>query len=277
MTHTRTTEVVDQILRSGYATISLVSNEAQLTQQVIEKASEFFRLPINQKLGARASDNNHGYRTIGLEYSQVSTRPDLNESFSIWGFHKPEALAPNAATLARSLQSWHLELAPLVEEVLLALRHKLFPTGQSDSISSIESSYAQINHYGPIDAQIDRPFLQDTHEDGHLITLLTTEQAGLEVSRSDEGPFQPITPGLDFLLIMPGSALTAVSGGAISPLYHRVRNLKLRSRYSLMYFANPSLLRPVYGWSQIDEAGVDLGPAIAAKPNQFGLPEVPRA
>jgi len=70
------------------------------------------------------------------------------------------------------------------------------------------ASYIQVNYYEP--AQHSRDMLQDGHEDGHLITLVTANSPGLEIQIGDK--YEPVEIGADEMLIMPGSLLTLMTG-----------------------------------------------------------------
>jgi isopenicillin N synthase-like dioxygenase len=263
-----------QVLDIGLATIPLTPHEQGITSETIRLAREFFAHPTEVKLKSAAPDHNNGYRAIGREYSQDPARPDLNESFSIWG---RGALIPydlTASQISNALLFWQATLSELALGILNNIRRSLFSPSYGGELQVYQSSYAQVNHYVPVESALRRELLQDVHEDGHLVTLLVSAQPGLEVSRDIQGPFHAITPSASRLVIMPGSALTAVSSNAIGPLFHRVRNLSLAERFSLMYFVNPDISRPVYSWNP-DDAHRDLAPSIAAKPQEFGLPSVP--
>ncbi|MET7808447.1 2OG-Fe(II) oxygenase family protein [Micromonospora chersina] len=117
-----------------------------------------------------------------------------------------------------------------------------------------------------------RDLLQDPHEDGHLITIQHATAPGLEVVVDGVG--RPVATDPRQVLVMPGSVLTDLSGGRISPLYHQVRNCHHAGRIFLMYLVNPSLREPVYSW--LDEAGtVDLREKVRSNPSMFGLTDVP--
>ena len=82
-------------------------------------------------------------------------------------------------------------------------------------------------------------------------------------------------PGPDEIVIMPGSVLTALSGGAIQPLYHQVRNHGLDDRQSIMYFVNPEIDEPLFGWvDSADGERADIREHVQNAPSMFGLPPV---
>lgn len=85
--------------------------------------------------------------------------------------------------------------------------------------------------------------LQDSHEDGHLITLIKPDREGLVIF--PDGPNHPEVPVQlrdNELIAISGSLLTALSDGRIPPMYHAVRNPRMRmKRKSIVYFAIPDL------------------------------------
>ena len=82
-------------------------------------------------------------------------------------------------------------------------------------------------------------------------------------------------PAHDEIVIMPGSVLTALSGGKIEPLYHQVRNHQLDDRQSIMYFVNPEIDEPLFGWIESgDGERADIREHVQNAPSMFGLPPV---
>lgn len=269
----RTLATANQMLMCGYAVVLMTRGEEKQLTATLAAGSLFFQQDSQAKIDCASADRNSGFRAVGEEYSQSATRPDLNESYSIWGSTRPSS-RPADSELSRQLLRWQRTLAPYVQDLLDEVRRLTVREPGQQSMSIARSSYAQMNHYASTSA-VDRDLLQDAHEDGHLVTLLVTTGPGLEIADSANGPFKPRQPPRGTFIAMPGSALTAVSGGTIKPLYHQVRNHHLAERFSLMYFVNPDVSQPVYGWHDTTQAE-DLGPAIAAKPGDFGLPSVPR-
>lgn len=261
-----------ELVNNSVATARLTSDQSERTNDVLRHGRRFFDQTAAIKESCVAADRNSGFRTIGEEYSQTPDRPDLNESYSAWGFTRPVAARADQS-LCTAILRWQTGLEPFVANVLREVRQLLTETNtQAPMFAFRDSSYAQLNSYT---AQQQRDSLQDAHEDGHAVTLLVADGPGLEVSVSENGPFIPVPPDDQNLIVMAGSALTAVTGDRIPPLYHRVRNFQLPHRFSLMYFVNPDVSKPLYGWFDSEES-TDLAPAIASKPGDFGLPPVPR-
>ena len=72
-------------------------------------------------------------------------------------------------------------------------------------------------------------------------------------------------PDPDEIVIMPGSVLTALSGGKIPPLYHQVRNHGLDDRQSLMYFVNPEVDEPLFSWIDTPDGTRERHPRARAE------------
>jgi isopenicillin N synthase-like dioxygenase len=106
-----------------------------------------------------------------------------------------------------------------------------------------------------------------------MVTELHATAPGLEIFAGEQP--SPILPGADEIVIMPGSVLTALSGGRIPPLYHQVRNHGLDDRQSIMYFVNPEVDEPLHSWLESEDGvRVDIRAHVQNAPTQFGLPPV---
>ena len=127
----------------------------------------------------------------------------------------------------------------------------------------------QVNFYEP--PKHDRDTLQDRHEDGHLLNFVKATSPGLEIEV--DGRFEPVRLARNEVLVMPGSVLTALTGGLIPPLYHQVRNLGApASRLSLMFFINPPV-RPIAPWIVNDtNRDTNILDLLLKNSAMFGLP-----
>jgi isopenicillin N synthase-like dioxygenase len=258
-------DIIDQ----GYAVVALDAVGATTLKTAISTAVDFFRRPDEHKRKHGSDDHNYGYRPFGIEYSITPDRPDMNECFTLWSSRFD--LIPNAddiTDLTDSFLAWRDVLAPLVTAVLDAVAKEL----GADAAPDFErASYLQINYCLP--APAERDLLQDKHEDGHMVTVLHANAPGLEIY-GGEG-VKPMLPAANEIVIMPGSVLTALSGGRIEPLYHQVRNHGLDDRQSLMYFVNPEIEKPVLSWvAEADGTHADIREHVTQAPTMFGLPPV---
>ncbi len=273
MTSLAVSEAVAQasqdIIDRGYAVVKLADADAVRLRTALSTAVEFFQRPLEDKNAHGSADHNYGYRPFGIEYSLTPDRPDMNECFTLWSSRLD--LIPNAAEIQElndSFLDWRDSLAPLVAAILDEVAKNFGTTNGPDFE---KASYLQINYCLPTPPE--RDLLQDKHEDGHMVTVLHTTAPGLEVFLGDEAT--PILPAADEIVIMPGSVLTALSGGAIAPLYHQVRNHGLADRQALMYFVNPEVEAPLYSWvDSPDGSRIDIRAHVQNAPTMFGLPPV---
>jgi isopenicillin N synthase-like dioxygenase len=270
ITSTRPDVIVDDLLRDGYSRIPLDAAEAAKLAGVLSAGTEFFAQDVNELKRFSGSSTNHGYRAFGDEYSISPDRPDQNDSFSLWA--DDASTIPNREEIEpflAELSAWRSVVLPLATAIFGALGQRY---GVSDPISFERAAYLQLNNYYVTPPEID--FLQDQHEDGHLLTFINTTAAGLEIRDTPAG-FTPVTTTPNEVLVMPGSVLTAMTGGQVQPLYHRVRNCGILGRKSLMYFVNPQLDIALEPWLRNEtNADVDVLEVARTAPGMFGLPDI---
>jgi isopenicillin N synthase-like dioxygenase len=263
------TKAASDIIDTGYAVVKLSTVDTARLQDALATANRFFERPLEDKLVHGSTDHNYGYRPFGIEYSISPDRPDMNECFTLWSSRLD--LIPNAADIedvTGAFLGWRDALVPLVQAILDEIA-KAFSAGSAPQFE--KASYLQMNYCLPTPPE--RDLLQDKHEDGHMVTVLHATAPGLEIYVNDEA--QPVLPGRDEVVIMPGSVLTALSGGKIPPLYHQVRNHGLDDRQSIMYFVNPEIDEPLYSWVETaDGERVDIREHVQNAPSMFGLPPV---
>ena len=86
--------------------------------------------------------------------------------------------------------------------------------------------------------------MNELHEDGCLITIASNKGPGLEI-RSPDVCFLPLEISSQQVIVMPGEILWLLSGGAIEPLFHRVRaDRSNEERMSLLFFGHIDLVLP---------------------------------
>jgi isopenicillin N synthase-like dioxygenase len=270
VTGTRVDVIVDDLLRQGYSRIPIDATEAAALANAFAAGSEFFAQDTYDLKRFSGSSTNHGYRAFGDEYSVSPDRPDQNDSFSLWA--DETSTIPNADEIApflAALSQWRSVLRPLASAIFDGLGERF---GADESISFERAAYLQLNNYKLASPDID--FLQDQHEDGHLVTFINTTAPGLEIRDTPAG-FSPVTTTPDEVLVMPGSVLTKMTGGKVAPLYHRVRNHGIIGRKSLMYFVNPQMDVALQPWlSNETNAGIDILEYARTAPGMFGLPDI---
>lgn len=261
------------LLHSGYAIVRAGGLVEASLDETFEEADRFFARDEPEKQRFARPDILEGYRSFGAEFSRDASRPDLNETISFFLRNQTrDDVAGWRASNSLHGALWRIApfYADLAESILRSLRAVLNPDG--DLVDVAECSYLQLNHYRP--GLETRDLLQDAHEDGHLLTIVTARQPGLEIEV--DGRFEPANLSRDELLVMPGSILTLMTGGLIPPLVHRVRNVPgLRARASLMFFANANVTNAPRAWLPANDGRYpDIGKATVQSSQMFGLSSI---
>ena len=261
------------LIEQGYGKIILNEEFGLLVNDIFETATSFFSMTIDEKMQFACPEILEGYRKMGIEYSETPERPDLNDSFSVWKKNQGNLLLlkwSSASPLHTKMTAVLVPFTNIGEVIFETLRHKISPTAYPIKVS--DWSYLQINSYKP--QNHIRDFLQDEHEDGHLLTIVKQNNAGLEIKIN--GAFETVSLTENEFLVMPGSILTLITGGIIQPLYHRVRNNRqIVERKSLMFFINPSLDDVQEPWVQNEiNAGIDIRQVAIENSAKFGLSKI---
>jgi isopenicillin N synthase-like dioxygenase len=217
-----------ELLTDGIARIRLGSREASGIAAARAAAVSFFNRSTEWKRAHGDPDGVYGYRPYGTQFSDDPNLPDECESFAYWADRADlipgrEELVMFMTTLAR-----YWKVAARVTSHLLAGLASYY--GYADALETGLSSCVEISAYGVPPA---REFLLARHEDGDLVTLATPNLPGLEVERG--GVMRPEPCDGDSLVILPGSLLTAMTGGQIQPLYRQVRNHMLPGRVTVKF------------------------------------------
>jgi isopenicillin N synthase-like dioxygenase len=263
--------LLEELLARGHAKLKISRETRRQVDHTFATARAYFATPFPEKSSFALSQYVEGYREIGLEYSQVKERPDLTESFSLWNRNRAHTEAAGwmqSCSIHQELRRTIDDLSTYVAELFQTMADKWAPGTVGPRFQ--RASYIQVNYYEP--AQHRRDILQDGHEDGHLITLVTSKTPGLEIQT--ENGYVPVELDDDEMLIMPGSLLTLMTGGAIPPLFHQVKNSRRTDpRYSMMFFVNPEGNQVLEPWIRNESnAGINVIDVANAMPLKFGLP-----
>ena len=263
-------QICDDLIRKGYAIFKVEDELAYSIDDIFLKGESFFSQTLSEKKQQSSPEILEGYRAAGIEFSETPDYPDLNDSFSVWKRNSNNKIIANWAnenTLHNAMSKLFGKFTSLVHEIFETLRLKINKNGQIIEESDLD--YLQINYYEPI--KHDREFLQDMHEDGHLVTITRSTKPGLEMMI--DGKFQPVFLKEKEALLMPGSILTLITGGIIQPLYHRVCNDRIsKVRESLMFFVNLSLDHDQKAWIENEtNIGLDIRKIAIDNSARFGL------
>ncbi|MBB2910610.1 isopenicillin N synthase-like dioxygenase [Streptosporangium becharense] len=263
------TSPAGEILRRGHATIPLTAAEAGVLATLRAEAARFFTLDEAVKRRHGSDDFNFGFRPFGRQYSVSPDRPDMNESFTYWA--DAPGTVPNGEDIApflTALGAYWAVAARAADDILTGLAaHYGHP---EPALDFRDSSYLEVNWYLRDD---ERDLLQDRHEDGHLLTLANSDGPGLETESA--GRMRPVAVPDGHLLAMPGSLLTSMTDGQVRPLYHQVRNHRLRRRVTVLFLVNPRFDRPVRPYVTGRSGEVDIAAMARTGGSMFGLPPAP--
>jgi isopenicillin N synthase-like dioxygenase len=261
--------IVAQLSERGYATVRLTGANQAAHLALRAELAQFFDLGDEAKLKYACPDFHYGFRPYGRQYSATPDRPDLNESFAYW-FDRPE-LVPGHGEIEPLLSAMHEYWAVLAELSRIALSGIAGRFGSDGEIGFEGATHLEANSYF---GDVDRDLLQDRHEDGHLFTIVSSDGAGLELET--DGVMTPFGFPGDELILMPGSLMTALTGGWMPPLYHQVRNHHIAGRLSLLYIVNLEVDGEVEPLAVAEGAeGADLKSQARLNAVRFGLPQAP--
>jgi isopenicillin N synthase-like dioxygenase len=136
-----------------------------------------------------------------------------------------------------------------------------------DVIDIRDSSYLQFCAYHKQFRKPDREYLQDPHEDGHLITFIKGNRDGLVIF--PRGERRAFRLGDDEVIAITGSLLTLLSDDRIPYMDHAVANPRVPiARSSLVYFVVPDLKKRYTSF--IEHKQLDLEAAANESHAAFG-------
>jgi isopenicillin N synthase-like dioxygenase len=266
-------DAVERLKNDGFLLIPLTKPACKNVAATFGAAYRFFSAPQDEK-NKNILPWELGYRPTGIEYSQSPDRPDPIESFTVDGRADGTPADCKTAT-ARELYKRMLSTFDIFEPIADTLTARLASVLSGKSAGRAlrgalrRWSCLQLNYSRPANA--DAPFINESHEDGHLLTISCANAPGLEIQTAG-GDFMPMTTAPDEVLVMPGEIVWLLSGGQIRPLYHRVRREPgCSERLALLFFCdiNPRLCRP---WVHADiNEGVDIGARVLTNAARFGL------
>lgn len=267
-------ECVVELIKNGIAIMSNNSEYIQGLQKLKESALAFFQDTLEYKKSHQLGNPAKGYRGACEEYSRSPERPDQNESFSYWSNTRIELknrkLSPKFADDAENF----LLISESCASAIIAALSKYYDY-HMDDLKFRSHSYLQIN-YTP--ANLASEYIQDKHEDGHLLTLHNGNGKGLILYRA-ENRLDELESNHGSSTIIPGSTITLMTGGEIPPMYHEVKNpFDGRARISVMYFVNLDPTRRILPFvSNFYNENVDIATHVDKYPENFGLPSLKKS
>jgi isopenicillin N synthase-like dioxygenase len=261
------------LIRDGLSWIGTGGSGGAL-QNLLDVGREFFEGPAADRESIAANTTMTGWRRIGIEYSVSASRPDLNETFCYRFRDDAQGVLPEATRshpLVVAARAAQAELDVLAEKAMDSIAEYVGRPSDAEKVRHKSESWLQMNWSRPASAQ--RDFIQDAHEDGHLVTLLFADAEGLEVLHKLDGWIE-VLPNPSEVICFAGECGAFLSGDAVYPMMHRVRARgDVATRLSVAYFVNPDLDQQLDPWVPNDRnQGVDLLSWGQQNPARFGLP-----
>lgn len=225
----------DELLRVGHAVVRLPPLAVRLFPLICDA---FDRVDEAAKRSFSFPHHDDGFLPFGLEHAQDQARPDLCERFCYWraneAMHRKSAFS--GSPFYRRVAQYEDCLAGLAEALMSALAQRFCAA----PLSRRAHSYVQLCAYQPWLQGHGRRFLQDPHEDGHLLSFAKQTSEGLALET--DGGLHPVRMADDEVIVFSGSLLTALTDGAVAPVRHAVlAPAQPKARKSVMYFLNPNL------------------------------------
>ncbi len=258
--------------QDGFLRMAIPGKTQKALRLAFEVGRAFFQLPSHVKHQSLLS-NDLGFRPFSAEYSRSSENLDQMESFSARETVPITGLPAPGQLLYTRMQAVIRELEPIAEKITAQLAHSITaePTAAPPPGAFRNWSFLQLNYSRP--REVRPVFINELHEDGCLITIASNTGPGLEI-RSPDGSFLPLEISSQQVIVMPGEILWLLSGGAIEPLFHRVRaDRSSEERMSLLFFGDidPRLCGPWVANAVND--GIDIGDRVLKNPTRYGLKE----
>jgi len=232
-------KAVGSMISKGFA---VMEAPAMLRSEIWAKLDGIDSVPEQVKIDFSFAAATEGFLQQGGERAKYTENLDLCDRFCYWHRNRPlhEGKEFTKSELYKSIECCE-ELMYLLAQELISGIWQFF--AGDDRICIRNNSYMQLCMYGNEHRAEDRNYLQDPHEDGHLITLIKPDREGLVIFPDGLSHLElPVQLRDNELIAISGSLLTALSDGRIPPMYHAVRNPQMRmKRKSVVYFAIPDL------------------------------------
>lgn len=251
VTRARSRDICEQLRSRGYGIFRLTTLEAYRLSILKLEAMKFFLSEDSVKRKEYYPGEHIGYRPVGGEYVGSPEFWDTNESLN---FSEMSSYRSIKNCPASEFYRAAARILPIYDQIMQGVLRSL-----QDYYKSSErvprtrgASWVQVNFYRRSTADREaRDLMQGKHEDGHLLTLWSGSDPGLEFfPDGPDGRAYPLTLANDEMLAMPGDLLTILTGGDIQPLYHQVRRCEtVATRLAAMYFPNPEPRFPFYPFS----------------------------
>ncbi len=224
------------IIKNSYSILPIPAELEDCFQRINDF---YYEIGKDEKKIFSLPDHTDGFLPFGSEYSADENNPDLCERFCYWSRNKAlhQEFKLSTSNFYQEISRYE-RLVYVLARRLLDNIHDQFQAPLQPSIQA--SSYLQYCAYLPQYRPFNREFLEDLHEDGHLLSFIKPNSSGLMIMQNNK--LEPLDVGKGTIAILAGSLLTALSDGEIPAMQHAVLSpIRETSRHSLMYFVNPGM------------------------------------
>jgi isopenicillin N synthase-like dioxygenase len=227
-----------QFFAEGYSRFRLGADDQAVLAGLHAAAGEFFgHLP---EWKAAFSGDGTGWQAYGTRLAgpDYPGQRDLCERFDYWA-DDPGRIPAQAEIpkLTSALHAWWQVAARHTAGILAGLSAHY---GYRHAVEFAGTSYLEVSRYGTPDGPVP---LIAPHVDGHLLTLVAADKAGLEIQVA--GTMTDAWAGPGDVLVLPGQLMEMMTGGRVPGLFHRVAYRGQGGRQSVMLFVNPPFSRDI--------------------------------
>lgn len=227
--------IASRLIRDGYAYVKMQETLNSAFNLITETYED---VDITQKHAFSFPEQTDGFLPFGSEHASSPDRPDLCERFCYWSTRREKHYGFDIShtDFYRGVSTYETALNPIAQDLLDAICQNL---GGPSQPPVRESSYLQLCVYKLGYRRAEREYLQDPHEDGHLLTFIKPTSPGLMLF-THEGLI-PAAPARDEMVVLAGSLLEVLTDGEVKAMHHSVKQtFDQVIRKSLIYFVNPN-------------------------------------
>ncbi len=228
--------IASRLIRDGYVYLKMPETMNSAFNLI---AKTYESVDNHQKHAFSFPEKTDGFLPLGSEYARSPERPDLCERFCYWSSRRAlhRGFDIIDSDFYAGVSTYEAAVNPIAQSLLDVVCQNL---GGHAQPQVKDSSYLQFCTYKPDFRRAEREYLQDPHEDGHLLTFIKPTSPGLMLF-TREGPI-PAAPAADEMVVLAGSLLEVLTDGEVKAMHHAVKKQdEPVHRKSLMYFVNPNL------------------------------------
>lgn len=257
--------VVSDLKNVGFSRIDL-GLTSKIPADVIKQ--EYPKIEDDVKRNFTFPELTDGFLPFGGEMSNTTNRRDLCERLCLRAKYKEKHKHYwfGSTRLYSAVCSLNSTFTAMANKILEEFQTS-YGIQSPQNMNINEDSFSQVCWYNLDKRDPGREFLQDRHEDGHLLTFVLEREPGFMAYITESPELLNLNPGE--VVVFTGSLLTLLTNGEIKPLYHSVANLKTETdRMSFAHFVLPDISKLYRNW--IDGKELNLQDYVNSLHKSFG-------